>query len=187
MWKSELQPKLNFLSVTNTVSLSCLWFFPQIFAGIWDAVERLLTLPFREPLPVPGRALFLLVSRILSVDHSTIQSSFKTTPNHLLIFGHLSALHEAAWGMLRVLTQVARLQMYTLSGSMNFLLKQQLRKQWSRRDSAKQGMDARVRSKMYQTIHHHIELEGVVLISLSTLQIIGRISLEHSISGSSLN
>lgn len=130
-------------------------------------MERLLTIPYREPLPVPCRAIFLVVSRILSVDEHMLQSSFKTTPNSLLIYGHLPALHEAAWGMLGTLIQVARLQMFNLSGSVNWLLKQQLKKHCSRRDAGKQGMGARVRSKMYWAIQQHIQLEGMTLFLMA--------------------
>lgn len=131
-----------------------------MFGGIWDALERLITLEMEDVLPLPSHHFFSLISRLLSVDHSTVQRSFKSTPNSLLLFGHLAPLHEAAWDMLALLVDLAGSQILTLSESIDCLLKQQLRRLCAGSSTGKMGMEGHVRAKMYHAAQRCIEQQG---------------------------
>lgn len=131
-----------------------------MFGGVWDALERLLTLDMEDALPLPSHLIFSLISRLLSVDHSTVQKSFKATPNSLFLFGHLAPLHEAAWSMLALLVDVAGSQIFTISESVNSVLKQQLRRLSTGSSAGKMGMEERVRARMYHAIQRCVEQQG---------------------------
>ncbi|GMH40378.1 hypothetical protein BSKO_08282 [Bryopsis sp. KO-2023] len=152
----------------------------KIFAGIWDALERVLALPISGSLPIPTHHVFALVSRLLAVDLTSAKRRFKTTPNSLELFGRLTAFHVASWEMLGLLCRVTRSQMLPMCGAVAGLLKELLHRLAVRSSEGRMDMEASARVSMYGAAKMVIQLAGFPFIDRLAADVITCFQLEHS-------